>query len=305
MTMISWIVPAILALATPVEGTTLGDPFSAGNCAVIRAEVVLDTAGHGEGQRLERGSFLKLLARKDDRVEVAWIPNLNACSYTSGVFAGWVRRSDMAREYPARAYGNKEAAVQPIDPAPIFDAPNGQSVGRTHRNDNLLVIERKSDGWLLVTSSHGHHSPKNVDWRQPRGWVSLDSLEPFVLADPTGPVPRGESAAFHLRPETAPDGGDMVEILGKQFSSRQLCNCDSFVPQTFLSRLADVPYAFVCGPVEDDPGPILVTAFSSDGRPHTTRLKQRNVEDRTITTAVKTLIDKVSGGPPPNKPLQR
>jgi hypothetical protein len=248
------------------------------------------------------GSFVKILARRDEDVEVAWIPKLfRSCEYKNGVFAGWVRRRDMSREYPAAGTNRRYDSVQPVEPAPFFDRPEGREIGRSHRNDNLWVMRRRDDGWILVTTHVASFSPKTEDWVQPRGWVPIASLDSIGLADPRGDIASGISSVFR-RLGNSPDGGEMVESLGKRFSSRKLCNSDNFDPATFLTSIPGVPFVFYCGP-EFGPESALVTAISADGTARSRKVP-RNSPDEVVVDLVRKLLAK-SAEAPPNKASQR
>src|SRR5262245_42232792 len=122
--------------------------FVPGNCAVTKTAARFEASNGNAAEELRSGEYLKILASQADRIEAAWIPSLvDGCEYANGVFAGWVRRSDMTRQYPAGSGGNEYASVQPAEPAPFFDRPDGSVIGTTRRNDNLWVVARRSDGW--------------------------------------------------------------------------------------------------------------------------------------------------------------
>jgi hypothetical protein len=278
----------LLALTTASNVTGQPDPFAVGNCGITRSAVTLARSDGTKGLEIPRDSFVKILKREKDQVEVALIPRLLwGCTYQNGVFAGWVRRRDMSREYRASA-SNRHDSVQPTEPAPIFDRPGGDEIGQTRKNDNLMVVSRRPDGWILMTRELGPLAPKGEDWIQPKGLLATDALEPFALADPLGPAGGDESPFFRRKPGLAPDGGEIVEVLGKQFSSRKLCNGESFEPSTFVTALAQAPLAFLCGPSHDSgSGPSLVTVFSADGTPHSERARREQTDEQEAVRLVR------------------
>ncbi len=131
-------------LASPITGAYGEEPFAAGTCAITRQRAEFkDSNGQVTGPKLPAASYLKILSARPGLVEVTWIPSLiDGCNREAGVFAGWVRRRDMAREYN-KAGRNPFDSVQPSAPAPIFDRPDGRAVGQAAMNAKPLGDRQK------------------------------------------------------------------------------------------------------------------------------------------------------------------
>jgi hypothetical protein len=253
---------AILALHAKVAHAE--EPYAAGHCAVTRAAVPLRDA-HGEivagGATLPTGSSLKILSVHDDLVEVAWIPSLmDDCARPGGVFAGWLHRGAKVKEYE-KVGRNPYPSAHSAEAMPLFDAPDGKVVTQARMNGMLWIIVRKGD-WELVTSGTGTFAPKDESWRPTKGWVPVGSLEPFVLADPSGPVSGGETAAIRYS-DSHDDGFD---VRGRRHAWDAVCGTE--VKAVFLTRVEAWPVAVFCSDWMDG-GEQTLSLVPIEGKPRT------------------------------------